>query len=66
MKLRLWVPSEDVPEVDVEELAGLCDQEVVQVAVADAQEVGDDAVAGARLDVVAHHLSQKHTAVIIS
>ena len=42
---RLGVAAQDVAEVDVEQTAGLGQQEVVEVPVTDAEQVGDDAVA---------------------
>ena len=50
----LGVAAKDVAKVDVEEGPVGRDQEVVQVAVADAQEVGDYAVACAGFDVGVH------------
>ncbi len=50
----LRVPAEDVAEVGVEEVPVGRQEEVVEVAVADAEEVGDDAVSGAGFDVGVH------------
>lgn len=41
---RLRIAAEDVAEVDVKELARSGQHQVVQMAVADAQQVGNDAV----------------------
>lgn len=51
---RLGVAAEDVPEVDVEERAGRRQQQVVEVAVAHAQQVRDHAVARAAAQVRVH------------
>ena len=51
----LGVPAQDIPKIYVEQPARLGDHQVVQVSVADAQDEGDDAVAGAALDVRVHH-----------
>lgn len=47
-----WVAAEDEAEIDVEEVARGGEEEVVEVAVAYAEEVGDDAVAGYCFDVL--------------
>lgn len=46
-KPHLGIPAEDVPKIQVEEVAAGLQHDVVQVPVADAQEVRDDAVARA-------------------
>lgn len=51
---RFGVSPQNVPEINVEQLAVLCEQQVVQVSVSDTQQVGYDAVAGARLHVGVH------------
>ncbi|KFY27676.1 hypothetical protein V493_03375 [Pseudogymnoascus sp. VKM F-4281 (FW-2241)] len=50
----LRVAPEDVPKVGVEEVARGREKEVVEMSVADAEEVGDYAVAGAGFDVRVH------------
>lgn len=52
---RLGVPAKDVAKVDVEKVAVMCEEKVIEVAVPNPQEVGNDAVAGARTDVGIHH-----------
>ena len=54
MQLRLGVSAQDVAKVDVKQFSSLGHEEVVQVSVPDPQQVGDDAIAGAALDVVTH------------
>lgn len=50
-----WVAAEDEAKVSVEEVSVGGEEEVVEVAVADAEEVGHDAVAGAGADVCVHY-----------
>lgn len=52
---RLGVAAKDVAKVDVEEVAIVCKEKVIEVAVPNPQEVGDDAVAGTGADVSLHH-----------
>ena len=51
---RFGISSQNVPEVDVKQFSGTRQQQIVEVTVADAKQVGDDAVTGAALDVGIH------------
>lgn len=58
--------SQELPEVDVEHVAAGLQHDVVVVAVADSQDVGRHAAAGARVDEVLHRLDRVSTEWLVS
>ena len=45
---RFRVAAQNVAEVDVEQFAALCEQQIVQMAITHSQQICDDAVAGCK------------------
>ena len=41
---RLRITAHDEAEIDVKQLAGIAQEKIVQMPIADAQQIGDDAV----------------------
>eukprot|EP00051_Salpingoeca_urceolata_P025049 m.444883 g.444883 ORF g.444883 m.444883 type:complete len:427 (-) comp20300_c6_seq2:1677-2957(-) len=55
-RVWLWVSAENVPKVDVEQMAVLAQQQVVQVSVANPEQKSHHTVPSTALDIVVHHV----------
>ncbi|RUS22931.1 hypothetical protein BC937DRAFT_94860 [Endogone sp. FLAS-F59071] len=53
---RFWIAAENEPKVDVEEVAVRGEKEIVEVAVANTEEIGDNAIASWGLRMVVEEL----------